>query len=91
VEKVQHTAADLSSMGCDTRRSRRACSTPLLPTQMNKQHLSHMLHLEKDVTAPKTLFPQQSHFISHSDDFSEKKFIAPIYRYIINKIDTLNY
>jgi len=47
-----------------------------------------MLHLEKDVTAPKTLFPQQSHFISHSDDFSEKKFIAPIYRYIINKIDT---
>lgn len=49
---------------------------------------SHMLHLEKDVTAPKTLFPQQSHFISHSDDFSEKKFIAPIYRYIINKIDT---
>ena len=33
------------------------------------------------------MFPQQSHFISHSDDFSEKKFIAPIYRYIINKID----
>ena len=52
---------------------------------------SHMLHREKHVTAPKTLFPQPSHFVSHSEDFSEKKFIAPMYRYVVNKIDSFEF
>jgi hydrogenase-4 component B len=52
---------------------------------------SHMLHFEKHVTAPTTLFPQPSHFASHSEDFSEKKFIAPMYRYIMNKIDAFEF
>jgi hydrogenase-4 component B len=52
---------------------------------------SHMLHLRKHITAPKTLFPQPSRFVSHSEDFSEKKFIAPIYRYIMKKIDAFEF
>jgi hydrogenase-4 component B len=52
---------------------------------------SQTLHLEKHVTAPKTLFPQPSHFVSHAEDFSEKRFIAPMYKYIMNKIDSFEF
>jgi hypothetical protein len=52
---------------------------------------SHMLHFRKHVTAPKTLFPQPSHFVSHAEDFSEKKFIAPMYGYVVNKINSFEY
>jgi hydrogenase-4 component B len=49
---------------------------------------SHMLHIEKHVSVPKTLFPQSSRFISHTEDFSEKKFVAPVYNYVVNKINS---
>jgi hydrogenase-4 component B len=52
---------------------------------------SHMLQLEKHITVPKTIFPQPSQFVSHSEDFSEKKFIAPVYQYILNKIDAFEF
>jgi hypothetical protein len=52
---------------------------------------SHMLHLEKHAAAPKTLFPQPSHFVSHAEDFSEKQFVAPVYRYIVNKINSFEF
>jgi hydrogenase-4 component B len=52
---------------------------------------SHMLQIEKYVTASKTLFPQPSFFISHAEDFSEKQFVTPLYMYIVNKIDSFEF
>lgn len=52
---------------------------------------SHMLQLEKHTMVPKTVFPQESHFVSHSEDFSEKKFIVPIYKYILDKINSFEF
>jgi len=49
---------------------------------------SHMLHIKKHVSVPKTIFPQTSRFISHTEDFSERQFVAPVYNYIVNKINS---
>jgi hydrogenase-4 component B len=49
---------------------------------------SHMLHIEKHVSAPKTLFPQTSRFNSHTEDFSEKQFVAPVYNFVVKKINS---
>ncbi len=49
---------------------------------------SHMLHIKKHVSAPKTIFPQTSRLISHTEDFSERQFVAPVYIFIVNKINS---
>jgi hydrogenase-4 component B len=52
---------------------------------------SHMLQIHKQVTTPSTIFPKPSSFVTHAEDFSEKQFVAPIYNYIMNKIDSFEF
>jgi hydrogenase-4 component B len=50
-----------------------------------------MLHMHKNVSLPESIFPKPSRFASHAGDFSEEIFVAPAYRYIINKINSIEY
>ncbi|MDD8019346.1 MAG: proton-conducting transporter membrane subunit, partial [Bacteroidota bacterium] len=52
---------------------------------------SAMLHLEKHVAPPKTIFPAVSHFRSHAEDFSDKKFVKPFYTYVLKKINSVEF
>jgi hydrogenase-4 component B len=78
-----------------------ACGYPLLTHRMQYTAssyaseingiASHMLHIHKDEAKPKTIFPQPSSFISHSEDYSEKQFVVPMYHYIISKINSFEF
>jgi len=52
---------------------------------------SAMLHREKHVVPPRSIFPVRSHFSSHAQDFSDVKFVAPLYSYILSKINTVEF
>ena len=52
---------------------------------------SATLNIEKHVTPPRVIFPISSRFHSHANDFSETKFVGPVYRYILNKIHSVEF
>jgi formate hydrogenlyase subunit 3/multisubunit Na+/H+ antiporter MnhD subunit len=52
---------------------------------------STMLNINKHVTPPKNIFPASSRLRSQADDFSETLFVGPLYRYILNKIHSVEF
>ncbi|MBN1398833.1 MAG: hypothetical protein JXA06_12445 [Bacteroidetes bacterium] len=52
---------------------------------------SHTLQIKKHAILPKTMFPKKSNFVSHSEDFSEKRIAAPVYNYIVSKINSFDF
>jgi len=52
---------------------------------------STLLHREKIVTPPTTIFPAVSRFRSHAEDFSDEQFVKPMYAYILKKITSVEF
>ncbi|MFA5832952.1 MAG: proton-conducting transporter membrane subunit [Bacteroidota bacterium] len=52
---------------------------------------STLLHREKHVTLPTTIFPAASRFHSHAEDFSDVQFVKPFYAYILKKISSVEF
>lgn len=52
---------------------------------------STVLRINEHVLLPTTIFPKNSRYKSHAEDFSEKKFIEPIYYYLMKKIASIEF
>jgi hydrogenase-4 component B len=48
------------------------------------------LRLQTHATLPASIFPRRSRFSSHAGDFSEDKFVAPLYHAIIGRIQAFD-
>jgi len=52
---------------------------------------SAMLHRDKHIIPPKTIFPTRSRFSSHAADFADVKLVKPLYSYILAKINSVEF
>lgn len=50
-----------------------------------------MLHMDTHATPPKTIFPAASSFSSHAADFSERELVGPMYRYVLRKVNAVEF
>ena len=50
-----------------------------------------MLHMDKHATPPTTIFPAASCFASHAADFSEETFIGPMYRFVLKRVNAVEF
>ncbi|HLP16922.1 MAG TPA: proton-conducting transporter membrane subunit, partial [Bacteroidota bacterium] len=50
-----------------------------------------MLQIHSHVTPPDSIFPKPSHFESHAGDFSEDSFVLPLYRALLNKVNSFEF